>query len=244
MLLPSSDRTPSVERARPVLGGVTPFGARKGAVPSDRIRVLIADDHPLYRTGLVDTVKRRPELQLVGQAEDGTAALEEIRNARPDVCVLDVKMPGLGGVEVLRMLEREGLDVRVVFVSAYYDSDVVYGALASGASGYLSKDSTGDEICDALVAAAQGRTTLGTDVQAAVAHEIRRRSGDEERLLTPREDEVLRLTANGMSAPDIARQLHLGATTVKTHLQRVYEKLGVSDRAAAVAEAMRRGILN
>jgi two-component system nitrate/nitrite response regulator NarL len=212
-------------------------------VPSERIRVVIADDHPLYRTGLVDTVKRRPELELVGQADDGTAALEEIRSADPDVCVLDVKMPGLGGVEVLRALKREGRDVRVVFVSAYYDSEVVYGALGSGASGYLSKDSTGEEICDALVAASQGRTTLGTDVQAAVAHEIRRRSGDQERLLTPREDEILRHTADGMSAPEIARKLHLGTTTVKTHLQRVYEKLGVSDRAAAVAEAMRRRIL-
>ena len=210
---------------------------------ADRIRFLIAAHHPLYRTGLADTVKRRPELELVGQAEDGAAALEEIRSLDPDVCVLDVKMPGLGGVEVLRALEREGRDVRVVFVSAYFDSDVVYGALGSGASGYLSKDSTGDEICDALVAASQGRTTLGTDVQAAVAHEIRRRSGDQERLLTRREDEILRFTAEGMSAPDIARELHLGTTTVKTHLQRVYEKLGVSDRAAAVAEAMRRGIL-
>ncbi|HEY7453824.1 MAG TPA: response regulator transcription factor [Thermoleophilaceae bacterium] len=211
---------------------------------TDRIKVLIADDHPLYRTGLVDTVKRRPELELVGQAEDGTAALDEIRTVGPDVCVLDVKMPGLGGVEVLRTLEREGTDVRVVFVSAYYDSDVVYGALGCGAAGYLSKDATGDEICDALVAASQGRTTLGADVQAAVAREIRRRSGDEERLLTPREYEILRMTADGMSAPDIAGRLHLGATTVKTHLQRVYEKLGVSDRAAAVAEAMRRGILD
>jgi two-component system, NarL family, nitrate/nitrite response regulator NarL len=213
-------------------------------MPSDRIRVVIADDHPLYRTGLVDTVKRRPELELVGQADDGTAALEEIRTLTPDVCVLDVKMPGLSGVEVLKALEREGLDTRVVFVSAYFDSDVVYGALGSGASGYLSKDSTGEEICDALVAASRGATTLGSDVQAAVALEIRRRSGDQERLLTPREDEILRLTADGMSAPDIARKLHLGATTVKTHLQRVYEKLGVSDRAAAVAEAMRRGILD
>ena len=206
--------------------------------------MVIADDHPLYRTGLVDTVKRRPELELVGQAEDGEAALEEIRSLNPDVCVLDVKMPGLGGVDVLRTLDRDGVEARVVFVSAYFDSDVVYGALGSGASGYLSKDSTGEEICDALVAASQGRTTLGSDVQAAVAREIRRRSGDEERLLTPREDEILRMTADGMSAPEIARSLHLGATTVKTHLQRVYEKLGVSDRAAAVAEAMRRGILD
>ena len=210
----------------------------------NRIRVLIADDHPLYRTGLVDTVKRRAELELVGQAEDGATALEQIRSVDPDVCVLDVKMPGLGGVEVLKALDREGLDARVVFVSAYYDSDVVYGALGCGASGHLSKDSTGDEICDAVIAASNGRTTLGTDVQAAVAREIRRRSGDEERLLTPREDEILRMTAEGMSAPEIARSLHLGATTVKTHLQRAYEKLGVSDRAAAVAEAMRRGILD
>ena len=213
-------------------------------VASERIRVVIADDHPLYRAGLVDTVKRRPDLELVGQAGDGESALSEIRSLSPDVCVLDVKMPGLGGVEVLKTLEREGLPVNVVFVSAYYDSDVVYGALGSGAAGYLSKDSTGDEICDALVAAAQGRTTLGTDVQAAVAKEIRRRSGDQERLLTPREDEILRMTADGLSAPDIARKLHLGATTVKTHLQRVYEKLGVSDRAAAWPRPRRRGILD
>ena len=204
---------------------------------------MIADDHPLYRTGLVDTVKRRPDLELVGQAEDGARALDAIRELEPDVCVLDVKMPGLGGVDVLKTIERDGLQVRVVFLSAYFDSDVVYGALGSGASGYLSKDSTGDEICDAVVSAAQDRITLGADVQAAVAREIRRRSGDVERLLTPRENEILRLTADGMSAPDIGRKLHLGATTVKTHLQRVYEKLGVSDRAAAVAEAMRRGIL-
>ena len=214
-------------------------------MPSERIRVVIADDHPLYRTGLVDTVKRRPELELVGQAEDGAAALEEIRNVDPDVCVLDVKMPGLGGVEVLKTLEREGLDVRVVFVSAYYDSDVVYGALGSGASGYLSKDSTGDEICDALVAAARRAAPRSAPT---CRRRWRRRSGaaaaTRSACSRPREDEVLRLTANGMSAPDIARQLHLGATTVKTHLQRVYEKLGVSDRAAAVAEAMRRGILD
>jgi DNA-binding NarL/FixJ family response regulator len=159
-------------------------------VASERIRVVIADDHPLYRTGLMDTVKRRPELELVGQAEDGAAALDEIRSLEPDVCVLDVKMPGLGGVEVLRTLEREGVEVRVVFVSAYYDSDVVYGALGSGACGYLSKDSTGEEICDALVAAARGRTTLGADVQAAVAdrprgrgpaHDSRRHVGAEHR---------------------------------------------------------------
>ena len=175
------------------------------SVPKNRIRVLIADDHPLYRTGLVDTVKRRPELELVGEAEDGAAALEEIRGLSPDICVLDVKMPGLGGVEV-RTLDRGGVEARVLFVSAYFDSDVVYGALGSGASGDLSKDSTADEICDAIVAAAQGRTTLGTDVQAAVAQEIRRRSGDHERLLTPREDEILRMTADGMSAPDIARE--------------------------------------
>src|SRR3954454_22183187 len=87
-------------------------------VASKRIRVVVADDHPLYRTGLVDTVKRRPDLQLVGQAEDGASALDEIRSHSPDVCVLDVKMPGLSGVDVLKTLEREGLTVRVVFVSA------------------------------------------------------------------------------------------------------------------------------
>jgi two-component system, NarL family, nitrate/nitrite response regulator NarL len=209
-----------------------------------RTRVLVADDHPMYRHGLVDTIRRRPELELVGTAEEGRDALARIKELAPDVALLDVQMPGLGGLDVLRAIERDGLPAKVLFVSAFFDSEIVYAALAGGAAGYLSKDSSGGQICDSIAAIARGQTVLGPEVQIALAREIRRRSPDgEAALLTPREREILSLTANGLGASEIAGRLHLGTTTVKTHLQRAYEKLGVSDRAAAVAEAMRRGLL-
>lgn len=198
----------------------------------------------MYRHGLVDTIKRRPELELVGTAGDGRDALAKIKELAPDVALLDIKMPGLSGVDVLRAVSRDGLLTRVLFASAFHDSEVVYSALAAGAAGFLSKDSSGGQICDSIAAVARGETVLGADVQAALVREIRRRAPDDgAALLTPREREILALTAKGLAAPEIAERLHLGTTTVKTHLQRAYEKLDVSDRAAAVAEAMRRGLL-
>jgi two-component system nitrate/nitrite response regulator NarL len=152
-------------------------------------------------------------------------------------------MSDLDGVQVARVISRECLATRTLFLSAYYDQEIVYSALAAGAAGYLSKDARGNEIADAVVAVARGETVLGRDIQAAVAQRIRqtaRRSAPE---LSAREREVLELISTGLSAPEIARRLNLGTTTVKTHLQHVYEKLGVGDRAAAVAEAMRQHLL-
>lgn len=132
----------------------------------------------------------------------------------------------------------------MVFLSAFADSPTVYAALAAGAAGFLTKDADRQAICDALVAAARGDTVLSSELQAGVASQIRARAQAEAGpVLTPRELEVLQLAAGGRSAPAIARQLVVSPTTVRSHLQNVYEKLGVSDRAAAVAEAMRRGLL-
>ncbi len=203
----------------------------------------MADDHPVYRDGIVRAVKERPDLELVGEAGTGREALEAIRELEPDVAVLDMKMPDLDGRQVLNAIERDGLATRVVFVSAYLDSEIVYAAIGSGAKAYLSKESTRQEICDAVAAVARGDTVFSQEVQRGLAHEIQRRSTDERPLLTPREREILKLTADGLSAPDIGKRLYLSPATVKTHLQHLYEKLGVSDRAAAVAEAMRRGLL-
>ena len=203
----------------------------------------MADDHPVYRDGIVRAVKERPDLELVGEAGTGREALEAIRELEPDVAVLDMKMPDLDGRQVLNAIERDGLATRVVFVSAYLDSEIVYAAIGSGAKAYLSKESTRQEICDAVAAVARGDTVFSQEVQRGLAQEIQRRSTDERPLLTPREREILKLTADGLSAPDIGKRLYLSPATVKTHLQHLYEKLGVSDRAAAVAEAMRRGLL-
>jgi two-component system, NarL family, nitrate/nitrite response regulator NarL len=208
-----------------------------------RVRVVVADDHPLVREGLGRAVGAQPQLELVGSATNGREALEAIRELVPDVALLDVKMPELDGIAVVRAVAREELPTRVVFLSAYVDSAVAYRALAEGAAGFVSKEASSQAVCDAIVAANRGETVLSPEVQSGIAEEIRLRAAPERPSLSARESEVLGLIAQGMSAPEIGRRLHLSPATVKGHLQSLYEKLGVSERAAAVAEAMRRGLL-
>ena len=209
-----------------------------------RVRVLVADDHPLYREGIIRAVKDRPDLELVGEAGDGRAALARIKELEPDVAVLDIRMPGLEGTQVLSALRQDGNATEVLFLSAFMESELAYATVAQGARGYLSKESSRQEICDAIVSVSRGDTALAPQIQSGLASEIHRRERSNGRpALSPRESEVLQLTAEGRSAPDIARELDVSPTTVKTHLGALYEKLGVSDRAAAVAEGMRRGLV-
>ena len=198
-----------------------------------RVTVYVADDHPVFRDGIVHALKRRPEFDVVGAGEDGREALDAIRALAPDVAVLDVKMPGLDGHAVLRAVQRDALGTKVVMLSATVLGPEEREALAAGALAYLSKEATRDAICDAVAAAARGHR-----LQDDVAEPVWERP-----LLSPRELEVLGLTAGGLSAPAIGRELHVSPETVKTHLKNMYEKLGVSDRAAAVAEGMRRGFI-
>ena len=203
----------------------------------------MADDHPLYREAVVRAVRSRAEFELIAQAEDGRAALGAIRETSPDIAVLDVQMPSLGGVEVVRAVARDGLATRVVLLSAHLESDTVYAAVAEGVRAYLSKSWPAERICDALLAVARGEVVLPEEVQSGLAAAIRSHAGSGRPTLSPREHEVLELIAEGRSAPAIAEELHVSPATVKTHLKTLYEKLGVSDRAAAVAEAMRRGLI-
>jgi two-component system, NarL family, nitrate/nitrite response regulator NarL len=209
-----------------------------------RFRVLVADDHPVYRQGLVEAIKCRSELDLAGQAETGEEALAKIRSLKPDVAVLDMRMPGLDGIQVIRAVARDGEETRILFLSAYLESATVYEALEAGACGYMSKDSEADTICETIVKVARGDTVIGEETHRAIAEEIRSRAPADPSPLSQREREILRLTADGGSASEIAESLYLSPATVKTHLQRIYQKLGVSDRAAAVAEAMRRGFFD
>lgn len=207
--------------------------------------VLIADDHPLFREAIARVIAERPDLELVAEAADGRAALEKIRELRPDVAVIDVRMPKLDGSDVLLALREEGLPTNVVFLSAFLDSKTVYDAVAAGAKAYLSKEAETGEIMNAILAAARGETILGPEVQTGLAEQIRFREENEARpRLSDREHEVLKLIAQGLSAPEIGERIHLSTATVKTHLQHLYEKLGVSERAAAVAEGMRRGLVD
>jgi two-component system nitrate/nitrite response regulator NarL len=200
----------------------------------NRLRVYVADDHPVFRDGVVLALKQRPEFDVVGHADDGRAALEDIRRLTPDVAVLDVKMPGLDGHGVLHAIQRDGLPTRVVLLSATLLPPETRQSLAAGASAYLSKEATREQICDVVAAAGRGERLFDAGAVEPTLHRP---------LLSPRELEVLRLTAGGRSAPAIGRELHLSPETVKSHLKNVYDKLGVSDRAAAVAEGMRRGLV-
>jgi two-component system nitrate/nitrite response regulator NarL len=210
----------------------------------ERVTVLVADDHPIYREGIVRAIKDRPDLELLGEAGDGREALEEVRRLGPEVAVLDIRMPGIDGTQVLAAMRREELPTEVLFLSAFMEPELAYKTVAAGAKGYLSKEASRQEVCEAIVTIARGGTALAAQAQAGLAAQIqeRERSGGPPQL-TAREQEVLRLVSQGYSAPDIGKQIHLSTTTVKSHLHSLYEKLGVSDRAAAVAEAMRRGML-
>jgi two-component system nitrate/nitrite response regulator NarL len=207
------------------------------------LRVLVADDHPLFLFAIAHSVKSREELELVGQARTGREAIALALETRPDLAVLDVEMPDLGGLEVLQAITREGLGTRVLFLSGSLDPSTSYDLIEAGASGVLEKTALPEEIGDALLRIAGGDTVLAPNIQAQLMREVRTRRERPRTVLSKREAEVLEFLAAGLSAPQIAAELHLSPSTIKTHLQRLYERLGVSDRAAAVAEGMRRGLI-
>lgn len=209
-----------------------------------RVSVMVADDHPLFRDGIARAVRDRPDLELVGEAGSGREALELIRELRPAVAVIDLSLPELDGLEVLNAIRRDDLPTRTLILSASTEGELVHQAVASGASGYLSKSATRADVCDAVAAIARGEMVLDPALQTALLAQVRARGVDDTRpVLTAREREILVLMADGLSAPAIGERLYLSPATVKTHMGHMYEKLGVSDRAACVAEAMRRGLL-
>ena len=212
-------------------------------MPTKAIRVLTGDAQPLFRDAVARTIRQRTAFELVGEVADGRAALDAIIALRPDVAVLDLPLPTLDGDRVLRAVTRDGLPTRILFLCAGPSPDRAYRALEDGAAGLLTKDASAEQLCEAIGAAARGEIVLAHEVVGGVAREIRLRAGSGRIRLTDRERAILRLIADGRSLPAIARELHLAVTTVKTHVSHLYEKLGVSERAAAVAEAMRRGLL-
>ena len=209
----------------------------------ERISLIVADDHPLFRRGLVESIKRRPGFEILGEGADGARALKLIREHEPDVAVIDVQMPEMDGLEVLGTVHRDGLPTKVMLLTGFEDSRPAYEAMALGAGAYMSKDTEIDRICDAVAAVARGETVIGDRFQSGLVAEIRLRESGDRPTLTEREREVLKLTSNGNSVAEVAGLLHLSDATVKTHLHHVYEKLEVSDRAAAVARAMRWGLI-
>lgn len=210
---------------------------------SEQVTVIVGDDHPMYREGVVRAMKESGRIQVLAEVGDGRAALEAIREHNPAVALLDYRMPELDGLAVVTAVARDGLDTRVLLLSATEDPATVYEALSAGAAGYLTKESVREEIVAAVISCAKGGGYMPPAMAGGLANELRQRARGDATLLSPREAEVITLIAKGHSVPDIAKQLHLAPTTVRTHVQRLYEKLGVSDRGAAVAEAMRRRLV-
>jgi DNA-binding NarL/FixJ family response regulator len=203
------------------------------------VRVLIVDDHPVVREGLRAVLSAEPDLLVVGDCASGDAAVQLAGELRPDVVLMDLRLPGLDGVEATVRIVAESVASVLVLTTYDTDGDIVR-ALAAGATGYLLKDTPRDELVRGVRAAARGETVLAPPVAARLVTHVR---GPAAPALTPRETEVLRCIARGLSNPDTGRQLYISEATVKSHVTRIFEKLGVSDRTAAVTVAIARGIL-
>lgn len=205
------------------------------------VRLLVADDHPVVRDGIVGMVSSDPDIEVVAEASNGSEAVGLARALKPDVVLMDLRMPDTDGVTAIRELRRLGVPARIVVLTTY-DSDVdVLAAIEAGATGYLLKDVPRDELVRAVHTAAKGQSALAPSVASRLVDRVRT---PETSLLTPRELQVLALVADGATNRKVGARLHLSEATVKTHLLSVFAKLGVSDRAAAVAEGFRRGLLD
>lgn len=204
------------------------------------ITVLLVDDHPVVRAGVRGMLDGQPGIAVVGEAASGAEALTAARALSPDVVLMDLRMPGMDGVEATARLLDAAPQTRVVVLTTYEtDADIVR-AVAAGAAGYLLKDASRADLVQAVRLAARGDTVLAPSVASKLRQSSRRPAHE---ALSPREIEVLRLVARGLSNPEIGRELHISEATVKTHLLRMFPKLGVGDRTAAVTTAMAAGIL-
>jgi len=203
------------------------------------VRVLVVDDHPVVRAGLVGLLDGEGEIAVVGQAEGGAQAVSLARDLEPDVVLMDLRMPGLDGAAATAQILAERPTTRVVVLTTFETDADILRAVEAGASGYLLKDTPHAELLAAVRAAARGETVLAPPVAQRLLSELR--SGGER--LTPREVEVLGAVARGLSNAQVGAELFISEATVKTHLLRIFAKLGVDDRTRAVTVALERGIL-
>ncbi len=215
------------------------------------IRIVVADDHEVVRTGFAALLATQPDFAVVGTAADGSEAVAVCRDTRPDVILMDVRMPSMDGIEATRQLTAAGAPApRVLILTTFDLDDYVYAALRAGASGFLLKDVTAERLFDAVRVVAAGEALLAPAVTRRLISEFARlRPEAEDRTLpglatlTPRETEVLKLVAEGLSNPEIAARLVVTEETVKTHVSHVLGKLGLRDRTQAVVVAYESGLV-
>jgi DNA-binding NarL/FixJ family response regulator len=211
---------------------------------SESIRIVVADDHPIVRAGIVGLLETAEGIEVVGEAADGAEAVALAESERPDLVLMDLRMPGVDGASATASIVAAGHGTRVLVLTTYETDDHILGAIEAGASGYLLKAAPQAEILAGIRAVAAGETVLAPSIAAKLVSRVRADAASAAvPALSPREREVLALVAAGRSNPEIARTLYLGEATVKTHLLHVFEKLGVNDRTRAVTRAMELGLL-
>lgn len=204
------------------------------------IRLVVVDDHPVVRHGLVAMLRYERDMQVVGEAENGVEAVNRILELLPDVVLLDLNLPKMSGIDVMRQVRAQQPQIRFLVLTTYDTDEYIAPALEAGAQGYLLKDATPDELTRAVRSLAAGGAALEEGVAARVLESIAEPGGDE---LSVRELEVLRLLVAGASNKAIAAQLNLSENTIKTHLSHIFGKLRVRSRAEAVAAALQRGLV-
>ncbi|MDX3228925.1 response regulator transcription factor [Streptomyces sp. ME19-01-6] len=204
------------------------------------VQILIVDDHPVVRFGLHGMLEACDDLRVVGEAGSGDEAIVLASATRPDVVLMDLRMPGTDGATATARIRQEHPGIRVLVLTTYEGDADILPAIEAGATGYLLKDTPIGTLTDAIRAAARGETVLAPPVAARLVTYLQASAGEQ---LTPREVQVLGLVARGLSNSEIGRQLYIGEATVKTHLLRTFVKLGVNDRTAAVTVALSRGVL-
>ena len=202
------------------------------------IRTLIVDDHSIVRQGLATIINRDPEMTVIAQAADGQQAITQFREHQPDITLMDLRMPELGGVDTIAAICAEFRQARIIVLTTYDGDEDIYRGLQSGAKGYLLKDSQPSELLSAIRIVHRGQQYIPPDVGAKLAQRLHNPE------LSARESEVLHALAQGLNNADIADALNIGESTVKSHVNRILSKLGVNDRTQAVIVAVKRGIVS
>jgi len=208
-----------------------------------KIRLVVVDDHSLFRAGLISLLSEMPDFQVVGEANDGASALDLVRRIKPDVVLLDINMPGMSGVETVRELHNSET-AKVIMLTISKSDEDLFGAIAAGADGYLLKNAEPEELRKAILLVNQGMSVLSPQVTRQILRAVNTEQvGYSDSSLSHREMEVLACLAEGLTTAQIAGELYISENTVKTHVRHILEKLEASNRAEAVSKAMQMGII-
>jgi len=212
---------------------------------TEAIRILIADDHPIVREGLATVLNQEEDLKVVGLAENGLEAVAQARKLRPDIILMDLQMPEMDGVEAIHGIKEEAEDIGIIILTTYDADDYIFRGIEAGARGYLLKDSPPEDVIKAIRSVHKGESLIQPRVASRLLDRFSElaRAPDTGDVLSPREVEVLQLMAKSSVNKEIAAELLIGESTVKTHIVHIFNKLGVRGRTEAVAEAARRGII-